>query len=181
MPYHFEQVKILLVEDNRPMLNLVKSLLESFGVGTVVTALDGEEAFNKFCSINPDIVITDWMMAPCDGITLARKIRNDPKSPNQFVPVILMTGFSEKHRVIDARDTGITEFIVKPFNARDLYKRLYQIIEKPRKFVRCEAFFGPDRRRKTSEEYSGPFRRQGEENPRSEDYVSDPIDDIDFR
>ena len=70
-----------------------------------------------------------------------------------------MTGFSEERRVINARDAGITEFLVKPFNTRDLYKRLYQIIEKPRQFVRCEEFFGPDRRRRSSSNYDGPGRR----------------------
>lgn len=179
MAYHFEQIKILLVEDNKAMLNLVKSVLQSFGVGTIATALDGEEAFKIYCDLNPDLVIADWMMTPCDGITLSRKIRNDPKSPNQFVPIILMTGFSEKHRVINARDAGISEFLVKPFNARDLYKRIYQIIEKPRQFIRSEEFFGPDRRRKGVEEYHGPMRRKTDED-KGDDKSDIPVTSIDF-
>lgn len=79
-------------------------------------------------------------MKPVDGISLTRRLRNDPLSPNQYVPVILMTGFSEKRRVMQARDVGVTEFLVKPFNARDLYRRIAQIIEKPRQFVRSEDF-----------------------------------------
>lgn len=176
MAYKFEHLKILLVEDNKPMLNLLKAVLLSFGVGKVITSLDGEDAFEKFKSNNPDLVITDWMMRPCDGIELSKKIRNDSKSPNQYVPIILMTGFSEKHRVLSARDSGITEFIVKPFNTRDLYKRLYQIIENPRQFVRCEEFFGPDRRRKTPEEYKGPFRRKTDKQQSSPDEDIETID-----
>src|SRR5690606_14043240 len=99
-----------------------------------------------FCEINPDIVIADWMMKPMDGISFARMVRNDPRSPNAYVPIILMTGFSERRRVLQARDAGVTEFLVKPFNARDLYKRIAQVIERPRQFVRSEDFFGPDRR-----------------------------------
>ncbi|MGH1455331.1 MAG: response regulator [Alphaproteobacteria bacterium] len=162
MAYKFENLKILLVEDNKPMLDLLKTVLLSFGVGKVITSLDGYEAFDKFRAHNPDLVITDWMMNPCDGIELSRIIRNDPKSPNQYVPIILMTGFSEKKRVINARDNGITEFIVKPFNTRDLYKRLYQLIEHPRQYIRCEGFFGPDRRRKAPDEYKGPLRRKSD-------------------
>lgn len=142
------------------MLDLAKSLLETFGIGRVLTARNGEEGFELFCKENPDIVVADWMMKPMDGISLARRVRNDAISPNQFVPFILMTGFSERRRVEQARDAGVTEFLVKPFNARDLYRRIAQIIERPRKFVRSEDFFGPDRRRKRMQGYEGPRRRE---------------------
>jgi two-component system chemotaxis response regulator CheY len=160
MNYHFDDVKILVVEDNQPMLEITKTLLATFGVGTIVGAREGEEGFREYCELNPDIVIADWMMKPVDGISLARRIRNDLRSPNPYVPIILMTGFSEMRRVIQARDAGVTEFLVKPFTARDLYKRITQIIERPRQFVRSEDFFGPDRRRKASTDYSGPLRRE---------------------
>lgn len=159
MAYEFENVSVLIVEDNQPMMDLLKSLLHTFGFKIIFTARDGEEGFNLFCRESPDIVITDWMMKPVDGISFARRLRNDPLSPNQFVPIILMTGFSEKRRVTQARDTGITEFLVKPFNARDLYRRITQIIERPRQFVRSDDFFGPDRRRKAKKAYDGPKRR----------------------
>ncbi len=179
MTYSFENTKILIVEDNKPMLLLIKSVLQSFGVTNIVSALDGEEGFHKFCSTNPDLVITDWMMKPCDGVELSRKIRNERKSPNQYVPIVLMTGFTEKKRVINARDVGITEFLAKPFNARDLYKRLHRIIEQPRQFVRCEGFFGPDRRRKSPETYEGVKRRRSDMADQQSSDVK--ITDIDFR
>lgn len=159
MAYDFSDVSVLVVEDNQPMVDLLKSLLNTYGFEDVLTARNGEEGFDLFCKEAPDLVITDWMMKPGDGISLARRMRNDPMSPNQFVPVILMTGFSERRRVMQARDSGVTEFLVKPFNARDLYRRIAQIIEKPRQFVRSEDFFGPDRRRKKEKEYTGPDRR----------------------
>ena len=140
---------------------LLKSLLETFGIKHILSAKDGDEGFAIFQKESPDLVITDWMMKPVDGISLARRMRNDHMSPNQFVPIILMTGFSEKRRVMQARDAGVTEFLVKPFNARDLYRRIAQIIEKPRQFVRSEDFFGPDRRRLKDRKYDGPERRGG--------------------
>lgn len=162
MPYQFNTVSILVVEDNQPMLALVESLLETFGFKNIKTAKNGDEAFQIFCNNKFDLVIADWMMKPIDGISLTRRIRNDPASPNQFVPVILMTGFSEKRRVMQARDAGVTEFLVKPFNARDLYRRIAQIVERPRQFVRSQDFFGPDRRRKINKEYEGPRRREND-------------------
>ncbi len=184
MAYDFKNITILIAEDNKPMLSLLKSVLQSFGVTNIISALNGDDAFQKFCSKNPDLVITDWMMEPCDGVELVRKIRNNKKSPNQYVPIILMTGFTEKKRVINARDTGITEFLAKPFNARDLYKRIHRIIEQPRQFIRCESFFGPDRRRKSSKSYDGIKRRKSDqvENSQNKKNTTDiKVTDIDFR
>ena len=72
------------------MMDITKSLLLTFGVGQVVGAQNGEQGFDRFCEYNNDIIIADWMMKPMDGISFTRKIRNDPKSPNPYVPVILI-------------------------------------------------------------------------------------------
>lgn len=169
MAYHFERVRILVVEDNKPMLEIIKSLLLTFGVGEVITAKNGAEGYDLFCRHDPDIIIADWMMHPIDGIALCKKIRNRPDSINRFVPILLMTGYSERKRVFHARDAGITEFLVKPFTAQDLYKRLVQIIERPRQFVKSTDFFGPDRRRTSDADYSGPDRREGSERRKGPD------------
>lgn len=160
MAYQMRNVSILVVEDNQPMLDIVKTILTTFGISNVYMAKDGREGYAKFKRYNPDLVIVDWMMKPVDGISFTRMVRNDAMSPNPYVPIILMTGFSEKRRVIHARDAGVTEFLVKPFTAHDLYKRIFQIIERPRQFVKSQDFFGPDRRRKGDHDYSGPFRRK---------------------
>lgn len=163
MSYQMHKISVLVVEDNLPMLDITKSLLQAFGVGTILGAQNGEAGFETYCQSNPDLIIADWMMKPMDGISLTRKIRNDPHSPNPYVPIILMTGFSERRRVFQARDAGVTEFLVKPFNARDLYKRIVQVIERPRQFVRADDFFGPDRRRKNEDHYTGPRRREADD------------------
>lgn len=159
MPYSFDNISVLIVEDNQPMAAMAKSILETFGIVNITVAKHGEEGFSSFCKTNPDIVLADWMMKPMDGITLTQMIRNEARSPNPFVPIVLMTGFSEKTRVMEARDAGVTEFLVKPFLAKDLYKRIAQVIERPRQFVRTQEFFGPDRRRKEEEQFAGPWKR----------------------
>lgn len=163
MAYNFKSLAILIVEDNFPVLELTSSILQTFGVKTIYTAKNGEEGFVRFCQNKPDLVIADWMMKPGNGIELAHQIRTHRRSPDPFVPFILMTGFSEKRRVFEARDMGVTEFLVKPFTARDLYKRIEQVIERPRQFVRNEDFFGPDRRRKILEDYKGRFKRESDQ------------------
>lgn len=159
MPYQFENATILVVDDMKAMLSLTASTLGVFGVKNILTATNVDDAFQLFCQHSPDIVLTDWLMEPDDGMELIRRIRKDPRSPNRYVSIILMTGYSAKMRVMEARDQGITEFLAKPFSARDLYARIEQLIEKPRKFVDSKVFFGPDRRRR-KDDYSGPHRRR---------------------
>lgn len=163
MSYQLHNASVLVIDDMQPMLSLVVSVLEFFGFRNVMSAHDAAEGFEKFCQHSPDIVITDWLMEPFDGIELIEKIRNDERSPNRFVPIILMTGYSHRMRVEQARDMGVTEFLVKPFNARDLYTRIEQLIEKPRRFVELGTFFGPDRRRRKPDGYGGPQRREADE------------------
>ncbi len=162
MTYRFEKASILVVDDMLPMLSLVASLLRIFGFKDVYTAHDAEEGFEQFCAHTPDVVLTDWMMGETDGNQLIHKIRQEPLSPNRFVPIIMMSGYSHRAKVEMSRDNGVTEFLVKPFTANDLYSRLEKIIEKPRQFVDADEFFGPDRRRKKPASYQGPFRRDEE-------------------
>ncbi len=164
MTYKFEKASILVVDDMLPMTRLVSNLLTTLGFKTVHTANTSDKGFDLFCRHNPDIVLTDWLMEPFDGIEMTRQIRKDDRSPNKFVPVIMMTGYSHRVRVEQARDVGITEFLMKPFRARDLFARIEQLIERPRQFVETEQFFGPDRRRRRSAgEFGGADRREGDD------------------
>jgi DNA-binding NtrC family response regulator len=73
----------------------------------------------------------------------------------------MMTGYSARPRVQAARDTGVTEFLVKPFSADSMAKRIAHVINRPRDFVAVEkGYFGPDRRRKKTTNYNGPKRRE---------------------
>lgn len=163
MPYTLDKAKILIVDDMKPMLALTSSVLTILGFKQVFTATGGEEAFEIVCKQDPDMIITDWMMEPMDGLEFSRLVRRSPLTPNPFVPILMMTGFSSRLRVESARDTGITEFLVKPFSSRDLYARVVQIIEKPRQFVEIDSFFGPDRRRRMVRDYSGTRRREDDQ------------------
>ena len=118
MTYQFKNVKVLVVESTRAMFDLTKNVLGSYGVGQVVSAYNCDDGYVQFCKQSPDIVIVDWLSEPNNGLELTRRIRKDPTSPNPFVPIIMMTGFSQMKRVIMARDSGITEFLVKPFNSQ---------------------------------------------------------------
>lgn len=159
MPYDFRKVRVLIVDDQKYGRDLLKAIMKSLGVGVVETATDGDSAFFSFRHNPADIILTDWLMEPCCGLEMTRRIRNDSKSPNPLVPIIMASGFSERWRVLQARDAGVTEYLVKPFAGKQLLDRITAVIEHPRPFIRAGSFFGPDRRRKSSFDYAGPKRR----------------------
>ena len=75
----------------------------------------------------------------------------------------MVTGHTERARVEAARDAGVTEFLAKPITTQNLLTRLIEVVERPRPFIRCEGYFGPDRRRHKTEDYAGsvaPARRR---------------------
>jgi DNA-binding response OmpR family regulator len=73
----------------------------------------------------------------------------------------MLTGHSERKRVLAARDAGVTEFLAKPISANSLYHRIANVVANPRPFIKTETYFGPDRRRGVTQNYSGPERRKG--------------------
>jgi len=159
--YDFETLKVLVVDDSRPMRSLIKSFLYGFGIKNVTESNDANEGFSVFKESEPDLEITDWRMPPTDGIELVKNIRLDPESPNPYLPIIMLTGFTELNRVKQARDAGVTAFLAKPVSATALYKRLCTVTDDQRAFVRVGKFFGPDRRAKRRvEAYSGRNRRR---------------------
>lgn len=158
--YDFSGLTGLVVDDSRFMRQCLEHLLRALGVGNVLTAQNGFEAYDQCCRHNPDFVFTDWDMDFQDGPTFVKRIRTDPESPNPFMPVIMLTGYAEHRRVLQARDFGVTEFIVKPISAAVVYKRLVALVDSPRPFVNSgTGYFGPCRRRVELAEYGCANRR----------------------
>ncbi len=155
----FDHFKALVVEDNAHMRVLLRSLLLALGVKNVYEAAEGLTGFEELRNRKPDFVLSDLSMKPVDGIEFTRMVRMGKDSPNPYVPIIMVTGHTERLRVEAARDAGVTEFLAKPITAQNLLLRIIEIVERPRPFVRCENYFGPDRRRHRDEEHPGPWRR----------------------
>ena len=112
----------------------------------------------KALSTKPDIVLTDWVMPPHNGIDLARWVRTGAGSPDPFLPIIMMTAFSDLDRVAEARDAGVNEFLAKPMSPKNLMRRVQAVVEKPRSYIRNDGYFGPERRRRELP-YIGDDRR----------------------
>lgn len=145
--YVLDSLNVLIVDDNRHMRSLVQSILHALGVKNVMEAGDAAQAFKELQHFNADVIIADWHMEPLDGLDFVRLVRTAKDSPNPYVPIIMLSGYTEYRRVTEARDAGINEFLAKPISAKALYLRFASIIDNPRPFVRTKAYFGPDRRR----------------------------------
>ena len=143
------------------MFKLIKSVLNklSVPVDNIDAAYTVEEAFLSYCATQHDLVITDWLENVDSGIEVTKRIRTDLKSPNHAVPVIMTAGTGHENKVLQARDAGVTDYIVKPFDAATMVNRLERVIEDKRQFVISDNFVGPDRRRNDGSDYEGEERR----------------------
>ncbi len=163
--YSLERLNLLVVDDNKHMRALVKSILHALGVRNVHEAIDGADAFKELRHFPADLIICDWNMEPLDGLDFVRLVRTGGDSPNPYVSIIMLTGHTEMNRVIEARDSGVNEFLAKPISAKKLYSRIKTIIEHERKFIKAGRYFGPDRRRRNDPNYTGSERRKSENDP----------------
>lgn len=145
---YLEKVRFLIIEDTVFIRELVRRILAVFGAVEIREAGDGTSAMRLLDGFDPDIIILDWEMRPMDGLTFVKEVRQGKAGPGTMIPIIMLSAYSEKERVVAARDAGVNEFVVKPFTANRLVNRIQSVIDRPRKFIKCEAYFGPDRRRR---------------------------------
>ncbi len=157
----FNRLRFLVIDDSAHMRRILRALLHGFGAREVYEAEDGASGLESFTHFMPDIVILDWVMPIFDGLELAQMIRQPGANANPYVPIIMLTGHSEKKRVVSARDAGVTEFLAKPISAKALYERILNVVANPRPFIKSKTYFGPDRRRGVNPNYVGPERRKG--------------------
>jgi two-component system chemotaxis response regulator CheY len=115
-------ISVLLVDDSRSMIGIIRSLLQHLGFNDVDDANDGASALAKLRSKRYGLVISDWNMAPMSGYDLLREIRSDPALKR--TPFIMVTSESKTENVIAAKKAGVDNYIVKPFNAQTLKAKI---------------------------------------------------------
>lgn len=152
-------ISALLVDNSAHMRRLLKTVLSSIGVRRIVEAGDGAEALKEMRGFRPDIVLSEVVMSPLDGIELARLVRSASDSPNPFVPILIVSSYAVRENIAAARDAGVNEFIAKPVSAEIVAKHLHATLTSPRRFVLNQSFFGPDRRRRDAPIFGTRERR----------------------
>lgn len=167
MSHAIERLRILVVDDNHHMVDIVKTIMRGFGAKEFCDAKTAAEAYGIIKSESVDLVITDYAMEEMNGCDFARLIRLGEDSPNHYLPIIMLTAYSERSKVEAARDAGVSEFCAKPVTAAELYRKVVSIINTPRPFIRTVTYFGPDRRRRKDASYKGQERRTNLFGPRA--------------
>ncbi|MCR9220691.1 MAG: response regulator [Alphaproteobacteria bacterium] len=117
---------VLIVDDYKTMLRIIRNLLKQLGFNNVDEASDGSEALSKLRAKEYGLVISDWNMEPMTGIQLLREVRADEKTRD--LPFIMITAESKTENVIAAKEAGVSNYIVKPFNAQTLKQKLTSVI-----------------------------------------------------
>jgi DNA-binding response OmpR family regulator len=152
--------KTILVAETQPFLrSIIVDILRNIGVTKIHTAGSCPEAVTQIRTWLPDAIILDWDLKDGTGTKLAQWVRKAKNSPNSEIPIVIVTGDTSQEKILEARDCGIDEIIVKPVVPRAVISRVHLLFEAKREFVSSHTFTGPDRRRRKNTNYKGSKRR----------------------
>ncbi len=158
MAVNFGNLRILVVDSDQELRNLTRDMLDTIGIPQVYTVSDGGRTFGELRDREFDKVILERQMEPVGGIDLTRMTRTASDSPDPHVPILMVTAAPSLQDVTEARDVGVSEFLIRPFSVDSLRSRITAIINNPRAFIQVESYFGPDRRR-VNREFKGEDKR----------------------
>ena len=161
MAHPLSRIRILVVDDQALIRKLVAKMLHSWGFSNVTICTDGCDAIEVSSQQVFDLIISDWRMGEIDGIDVLRAIRNSTDPVIARTPFIFLTGNAELGNVETARDAGMNEYLIKPFTAAELMRRVRSVIESPRSFVKAPGYREPDRRRRQAGPPGSHDRRAG--------------------
>jgi len=121
-------MRVLIVDDYKTMLRIMRNLLKQLSFNNVDEAIDGTEALGKLRDDEGDfgLIISDWNMEPMTGIQLLREVRADDGL--KATPFIMVTAESKSENVIAAKEAGVSNYIVKPFNAETLKSKMVSVL-----------------------------------------------------
>ena len=118
-------MKVLVVDDYSTMRRIIRNLLTQIGYSEIDEAADGNEALAKLRAVHYGLVISDWNMEPMTGYDLLKQVRADDKL--KTTPFIMVTAESKTENVVAAKQAGVDNYIVKPFNAQTLKTKIESV------------------------------------------------------
>ena len=120
-----KDMRVFIVDDYNTMLRILRNLLRQLDINNVEEATNGDTAYQMLQRTPPDLIISDWNMAPVTGLDLLKKVRSDAKL--KHIPFIMVTAESKTENVIAAKQAGVSNYIVKPFNAETLRAKIASV------------------------------------------------------
>lgn len=124
-----KNMRVFIVDDYTTMLRILRNLLRQLDINNVEEATNGDTAYQMLQKSPPDLIISDWNMVPVTGLDLLRKVRADIKL--RHIPFIMVTAESKTENVIAAKQAGVSNYIVKPFNAETLRAKIASVVTAP--------------------------------------------------
>jgi two-component system chemotaxis response regulator CheY len=121
-------MQILVVDDFSTMRRIVKNQLRELGFSNIREAEDGAAAFKVLESAKIDFVVTDWNMPVVTGLDLLKKIRADDRFKQ--LPVLMVTAEAKREQIIEAAQSGVNGYVVKPFTPKTLQEKIEKIFER---------------------------------------------------
>src|SRR3954463_11497842 len=150
VPQHISKqlqaIKVLVVDDEFYSRKVIRALLMAIGVTNIFDAASGAEGLEAIRAIVPDVVLVDWEMPKMDGAAFAKLVRQPGAFRHPNVPMIMLTGHSERWRVEEAMRLGINEYLLKPVSGKMLSDRVITNLINPRPMVRLGSYYGPEPR-----------------------------------
>ncbi len=114
--------KILVIDDEFAICELIKMNLEAGGYSNIQTANDGESALKLIFDWLPDLILLDWMLPKIDGLTICKRLKNSPATSN--IPVIILSAKSRENDIVEGLEAGANDYITKPFSNKILLARI---------------------------------------------------------
>lgn len=121
-----KNMKIMIVDDYSTMLRIIRNLLRQLDFNNVDEANNGSDALQKLKETPFNLIISDWNMEPMTGLDLLKAVRADAKL--KHIPFIMITAESKTENVVLAKQAGVSNYIVKPFNAETLKTKMSSVI-----------------------------------------------------
>jgi two-component system, response regulator PdtaR len=153
--------RVLIIESSRNNAKMLAEIVRSLGATEIYIEIDGDHAWDRLTLFDPNLIFCEYSDGNFKGTAFVRKLRRS-SSRSRKVPVVMMSEAVTKSMLDEARDTGVDEFMLKPYARRDVERRAAAVLLNARPWIEAVDYIGPDRRRFNSSEYKGAKRRKAD-------------------
>lgn len=158
-PEQLKALKVLIVDPNSYLRGVLADSLRRLHVVEIAHAPFAQEAFAVGRHFKPSVIFVDWDAGRMSGLEFTREIRRNTTGVVRETPIVLLSAALSHDQLLEARQAGVNEVLLKPISAFGVLTRIEEILLRPRKFIDSRNYVGPCRRRRVDPEFTGPWRR----------------------
>jgi two-component system chemotaxis response regulator CheY len=122
------EINILVIDDMDSMLGLITTCLKRLGAEKIMTSTNGQHAWKELNKQSIDLIVCDWDMPKMSGLQLLKLVRESEM--HKHIPFLLLTASTEKSRVLEALQEGVSDYLAKPFQPKELEFRIIKLLRK---------------------------------------------------